>query len=123
MTQSSQRVSRGALLEIASDVVWRFRAYDAYDRVEAKACRAIRQRCPGFTTRQYANAFAKNLELYDVVEQLVKSRALQFWEAQASGDQSWSRLLDEELRARFPGFRISTLRGMVGMMFYYWHMR
>ena len=123
MPDSSDRLSRGALLEVASDVVWRFRAYEAYSGNASTAIRALRARCPGFTSRQYANAFAKNVELYDTVEKLVRERAEELWSAHKSGDQTWSRRFDEQLRSRFKGFRVSTIRGMVGMMFYYWHLR
>ena len=120
---SDSRVSRGELLDFSADVAWRFRAYDGYGQNESTAVRAIRKRCPGFTTRQYNNSFAKALELYDVIYHLVKDRSSEFWDAYRSGDEAWPRLLDDDLRTQFPGFRLSTIRGLVGMTFYYWHLR
>ena len=120
---ASASVSRGQLLDVASDVAWRFRAYDAYGGKDATAIRAIRKNCPGFSSRQYANAFAKALDLYDVVEELVRQRAKDLWDAHKSSDDSWPQSLDQELRSRFSGFRVSTFHSLVGMMFYYWHMR
>ena len=58
-----------------------------------------------------------------MVERTVRGRARDFWDAHNSGDESWPQHLDEELRRQFPGFRLSTFHSMVGMMFYYWHMR
>lgn len=92
-------------------------------RNRAVAMRAIRQRCAGFTARQYRNAFSKSLELYEEVQQLVQEDAEQLWAAQKSGDDSWPQRFDSELTQRCPGFRVSTLRKMVGMSFYYWHLR
>lgn len=119
----SSCVSRGQLLDVASDVAWRFKAYGSYGGKDVTAIRAIRKKCPGFTSRQYANAFAKALELYDVVEKQVRERSSDLWDAHNAGDESWQKLLDDDLRSRFSGFRLSTFHSLVGMMFYYWHMR
>jgi hypothetical protein len=73
-------VSRGRLLDVASDVAWRFKAHHSYGGKDTTAIRAIRKKCPGFTPRQYANAFAKALDLYDAVEQLVRERASDLWD-------------------------------------------
>jgi hypothetical protein len=116
-------ISRGQLLDTATNVAWRFKAYDSYGGDEATAIRAIRRKCPGFSSRQYANAFAGALQLYDAVDTQVRERASEFWDAHNSGDDSWPRLLDCDLRSHFPSFRLSTFRILVGMMFYYWHMR
>ena len=123
MSRSSPHASRGTFLDVASDAAWQFRAYDAYGGNESTACRAIRRRCPGFTLRQCTNAFAKALELYDVVEQLVREHAKDLWAAHDSGDKSWPGHFDDQLRSRFTGFRLATFHSLVGMMFYYWHMR
>ena len=116
-------VSRGRLLDVVSDVAWRFKAHHSYGGKDTTAIRAIRKKCPGFTPRQYANAFAKALDLYDAVEQLVRERASDLWDAHNSGDESWPQLFDRDLRSRFSAFRLSTFHSLVGMMFYYWHMR
>ena len=116
-------VSRAQLLDLASAVAWNFKAYGSYEGKHASAIRAIRKRCPGFTSRQYANAFAKALKLYDAVESLVRERAQDLWDAHKSGDNSWPQFLDADLRSCFPGFRLSTFHSLVGIMFFYWHMK
>lgn len=116
-------VSRGQQLDFAADVAWRFKAYRAYGQKESTAIRAIRKKCPGFTTRQYNNAFAKALELYDATNRLVADRSGEFWTEYESGNEQWPHLLDGDIQKLFPGFRVSTIRGLVGMTFYYWHMR
>ena len=113
----------GELLDVATDVVWRFRAYDAYGGSEPKACQAIRKRCPGFSPRQYYNAFTKSLELYNVVERLVKEYSSKLWDIYKTDKDGWQNFFDQELKARYPSFRLSTLRGMVSMMFFYWHLK
>jgi hypothetical protein len=110
-------------LDVASNVAWRFKAYGSYGREVETALRAIRRKCPGSSSRQNVNAFTKALELYDVIERLVRERASDLWDAYNSGDKSWPEFIDDDLRSRFPGFRLSTFHVLVGMMFYYWHMR
>lgn len=119
----STLASRGELLDVATAVAWRFRAYGSYGGNQATAIRAIRRRRGGFTARQYANAFTKTLELYDVVQLLVNEHADEFWAVHNRGDESWPKQFDRELSNRCSGFRRSTLRSLVGMTFYYWHMR
>lgn len=116
-------VSRGELLDVATDVVWRFKAYRGYGGNESTAVRAIRRKCPGFTARQYENALAKAFDLYTTVERLVRDRASDLWEAHNAGDESWPHQLASDLKLQFKGFRIATFHSLVGMMFYYWHMR
>jgi len=120
---TSNTVTRGELLDVAADVAWRFNAYGSYGTNRATAIRAIRRKCTGFSPRQLENAFEKSLALYDFAQQLVREHAAKLWAATKSGDKNWSRLLDNVLRSRFPAYRISTLRNMVAMTFYYWHMR
>lgn len=115
-------MTRGELLDFAADVAWRFNAYDSYGANRATAIRAIRRKCTGFTPRQIENAFDSAMSLYDVVQPLVKEHAAEFWAATERGDKTWS-LLDTVLKRQFPAYRLSTLRGMVAMTFYYWHMR
>ena len=119
----SQKPIRGQLLHTASDIAWRYRAYNSYDNNPATACRALAKRCPGFTKQQYLNAFQKNLELYDTVEKLVAENASRLWAAHKSGDDSWPKLFDQQLKQQFSTFNLTTLRSTVNMMFYYWHLR
>ena len=108
---------------MAADVAWRFRAYDSYGGNPATARRAIRRRCPDCSPKQIENAFTKASALYDSVDDLVRDNASLLWAIHKTDDTSWRRHFDRELQAQFPGFRVSTLRGMVVMNFYYWHLR
>ncbi len=114
---------RSELLTVAAETAWRLRAYKGYSLSKAKACRAIRRRCPTFSTRRCENALAQSLALYDVVERAVSKNKDRLWAAEESGDDSWTSFFDAELRDQFPASRIGALRWMVGMMFYYWHLR
>ena len=116
-------VSRSALLDVAADIAWRFKAYNSYGGDPATAIRAIRRKCTGFSARQLENALSTSLELYDFVHELVRDNASSLWDASKSDGDAWANSFDDVLRENFPAYRISTLRKMVGMDFYYWHMR
>jgi hypothetical protein len=103
-------------------VAWRFCAYDAYDREPAKAILALEKRCAGFSEKQYQNAFEKSVALYEAVQDLLRANRDRVWAAERAGEP-YHKLFNDELAERFPGFRRSTLGSMVGMSFYYWHMR
>ncbi len=122
-TNTPTSTSRGHLLDVSSDVAWRYKAYGAYGGNRATAIRAIRRKCPAFTPRQYSNAFARALELYDAVDAFVQQHESELWDAHNAGESSLPKHLDVKLSARFPGFRRSTIRSLIGMMFYYWQMR
>ena len=119
---AKKRAPRGELLAVASDVVWRYRVYDAYGRDLLGAGRALKRRCPGFSARQYENALAKALDLYEAVQVLLRARRDEVWAAYEA-KQPWHELFDDELRTRFPGFRKSTLGSVVGMSFFYWYLK
>lgn len=119
---TTNRVSRGELLHVAYEVAWRFEAYDSYGRTPATAVRALRRRCPGYTARQYQNAFQRARELYSTVCEFVRERSDDVWERYRAEEEIFA-LFDSELRARFPGFRKATFHQAVAMTFYYWHLR
>ncbi len=116
-------MTRGDLLDVAATVAWRFKAYGSYAGKQATAVRAIRRKCNGFTALQIENAFKKAIELYDCVHQLVRENESSLWASHKAGDKTWPKFLDVTLKQRFPAFKLSTLRMLVGMDFYYWHMR
>ena len=122
MADAPRRVTRGELLSLASDVVWRFRAYESYGEEPARAIRALKRRGPGFTDRQYRNAFDQALSLYDAVQELLRTKGDRVWAAYRE-KRAFHQVFDDELARRFPGFRKSTLGSVVGMSFYYWHLR
>ncbi|MBT5020047.1 hypothetical protein N8590_00910 [bacterium] len=116
-------MSRGEMLDVAATVAWRYSAYRSYHSDEAEAVKAIRRKCPSFTKKQCENAFQSGVKLYTRVKKLVKENADDLWKLYKEGDDSYTNLLDDQLRKEFPAYRVSTLRTMVGMNFYYWHMR
>ena len=122
MSGAAKRASRGQLLHKAYETAWQFKAYDAYGRDPATALRSLRRRCPGFSAVQYRNALDKAIELYDATHTLVREDKERVWAVHEAGGQV-HRLFDEELGARFPAFRKSTFHAIVGMTFYYWHLR
>ena len=117
-----KRVPRGELYSAASTVAWYFRAYRAYGENKARAIRALKGRCPGFSAVQYRNALDKALALYDAVQVLIHENGDRMWAAHDAGEP-YHELFDAELKERFSGFRKSTFGLMVGMSFYWWHLR
>jgi len=115
--------SRGQLLNFATDVAWRIRAYDAYGQKEPTDIRAIHKTFPEFTARQYKSAFTKDVELYDAPNRLVTERSADFWDEHKFSNEQWSHLHNEDLRKLFPEIRVSTICGLVGITFCDWHMR
>ena len=122
MAGSKKPVSRGEFLAVASDVAWNLRAYDPYGKRPAQAIRALKKRCPGFSDTQYRNAFKKSVALYDAVQGLLRTHNDRIWAAYRA-KQAYENVFNEELSSQFPGFRKSTLGSMVGMSFFYWHLR
>jgi hypothetical protein len=117
-----RRATRGELLEVASSVAWNLKAYDNYHRSTTKATRALKRRCPGFTDLQYANALQRAIELYEEADLLVRTNPEQFWDEFHRSKAGPASAIDE-LAERFRGFRKSTIRSTLGMIFYYWHLR
>ena len=122
MAGSEKRVSRGKFLSVASDVAWNFCAYDRYGKEPRKAIQALKRRCPGFSDKQYQNAFEKSVALYEAVQVLLRENRDRVWAAHEA-EEPYHELFDEELSRRFPGFTRATLGSMVGMSFYWWHLR
>jgi hypothetical protein len=123
MPQTTPKLSRGELLDVAFATAWRLRAYGSYGASRKNACRAIRKRCPGFTDTQCENALDKALTLYDAVHDLVERNSKAVWDEYHRVGNDVAKMFDTDLRDRFPGFQLATFHYAVGMTFYYWHMR
>lgn len=116
--------TRGELLAAAWEVARHFRAYGGYGS-EAKACRALGQRRPGFTDRQYLNALRKGLALYDAAAELVArdiGTLLRQTDVGANRFPDFRDLADE-VRSRCPGFLAETYRAALAWVFLQHHLR
>lgn len=122
-------MTRGALLDVAATVAWRFCAYRSYAQDTNRAIQAIRRNCPGFSRTQYENALQSGIRLYEHVKRFVDEHAASIYKDATSlrknprYDQGIVKELIKGTRAEFPGFWISSIRMMIGMNFYYWHLR
>lgn len=118
---------RHELCETATDVAWRMRAYDAYGKNLATARSALRRRCPGFTEDDYDHILDEAIRLYDVIQTLVNERAAEFWAIYDSDrpdrEVAINTCFDEHLADQFPDFPAAAFHSLVGMTFYYWHLR
>lgn len=112
------------MLGAAWEVAAYYRAHSAYGS-EARACRALRRRCPGFTARQYQNAFRKGVALYDAAVRLVDrhAAALERQLDVAANRSPDFRDLAGKLRQRHPGFRVLTYRYALFWAFTWYHLR
>jgi hypothetical protein len=116
--------SRRDLLDAAGEVARSYRAHGAYGS-EAKAHRALARRRPGFTARQYENAFRKAVTLYDLAVELVGRHAdalLRQTDVAANRFPDF-RDLAGEIRSRCPGLRTSTYRGALAWVFFWHHLK
>jgi hypothetical protein len=119
------RHSRRELLDVAWEVAANYRAHDAY-RTEGGASRALERRCPGFTARQYLNAFRKALALYDTAMVVVARHADVLWKQTGTGGDSLAGCRNpagDELRRLNPGFRVSTIAAALRWVFFWHHQK
>jgi uncharacterized protein (TIGR02996 family) len=111
--------SRGTLLQIAWDVARRYRNYGAYGN-DRKACDALERRCRGFSADQYRAALRKALWLCVEAEDIV-ARNLGTLTAQTVLDGLTFpdfRPFADDVRARAPGFQMSTYMYALGWAYY-----
>ena len=99
-----ERMTRGALLDVAAGVAWRYQAYDSYDRETRKAMKAIRRKWPEFSEKQCENALIAAIRMYVRVEILVNEHADEIWRIANQELDDWTNLLDKQLKKEFPAF-------------------
>lgn len=116
--------TRGQFMEAAWQVAHQYRAHNAYGS-ERKACAALQRRCPGFTERQYRNAFRKAVSLYDVAAELVADRAEVLLAQTDVRRNQWPDFSDflAPIRKRCPGFRTSTYRSALVWALFWNHLK
>lgn len=123
--QSPKIAPRGELLQVAFDVARRFKDLDQYGS-EEKALKALRCRCSGFTTKQCQNALAKALDLLEVARDVVPSNLTTIFDIEntpALKGTPYFAHLDDEMKLRCPGFRVSTLRAALGWTLFWHHLK
>jgi hypothetical protein len=119
-----QRLSRSKLLDAAWEVAASYRVHHVYGS-ESRACKALQRRCPGFTTRQYQNAFHKAVVLYDTAVELVGHNAEALWQqtdVEANRFPDFRDLLGE-IRKCCPRFLVSTYRAALNWVFFWHHLK
>jgi hypothetical protein len=124
MMTSQHRKPRGQLLGAAWEVAAHYRAHDGYGS-ESKACKALQRRCSGFTARQYRNAFAKAVALYDGASDLLARHARELCrqtDVTANRFPNFSGLTSK-LRGRCPGFRVSAYQEALNWVFFWNHLK
>lgn len=107
------------LLDVAFDVVRRYKDFDAYGS-EAKASQALKRRCPRYDPEQYVDAFQEAIQLFEAATEVVEANKdvlIKNWGCLHDIDH---RQIDEGLRARCPAFRESTRNLALGWILY-WH--
>ena len=106
------------MLDTAVDVVLNLRAYDRYGESNTAAIRALKRRAPGFSDRQYANAFAKAWVLYDVCTKHISFNQQVVFAAFEAGGKDWTRPFIPAIRQACPGFLVSTYSTTFGFLAY-----
>jgi hypothetical protein len=125
---SNSRPSRSEFLEGAFVVAQRFRCeYRGYESDE-KAIAALRRKFPRFTSRRYANALRKGVDLYDRSVECVQQNIdalYKRWDAIQTCNPTASipRSLINRLKRAVPGFRLSTYRMAAGWVFFWHHLK
>jgi hypothetical protein len=118
------RQSRGRLLTAAWQAAWRYRVYGAYGS-ETKACMALRRRVPGFSAKQYVNAFRRAVDLHESAVMLVARRSKSLWRLTDLAAKRYpdSRAEVAQLRKLGPGFLASTYLSAVEWVFVWYHLK
>lgn len=101
-----------------------FRVYGTYG-TEAKAAKALRRRCPGFSVRQYANALRKADALHETVIAEVAARSRSLLQQTDFAAKRFPDLSDlrQRVRDECPGFWWGTYQGAIWWIFYIYYLR
>lgn len=113
------------LLDAASDVAWRFHAYDGYGKDPAKAIKALSKRAPGHSPEFYREIFDLHLKLLIATIDAVKDAPL-FTKPGKKYSEYTDVSIDfvmDRLRSLFPGYPDDFLGSDVGMVIYWFYLR
>ena len=120
---SKPATSRGQFLQQAWEVAAYFLAHDAYGRNEAAACRALKRRCPGFTKRQYQNAFRKGLALYEAATAAIEPRSGELMKQCKTEEVVDFREFFPQMRRACPGFSAATYASALWWILFWHHLK
>ena len=121
----SQPLPDEIFLSAVSDVVWRFYAYEQYDRDVQKAIEALKKRVPGYAPEFYGEQVVLHLkillETITAVTQALKRLTPETKNSQYSDvDQE---LVMNRLRAAFPDQSDELLSGYIDMIIYWYYLK
>jgi|SRR5215213_6415087 len=112
-------------LSALSDVVWRFYAYDQYNKDPEKAIRALIRRVPGYPPEFYLEQFELHLKLLIATIAAVQEAPKHF-----QPENKYSQFTDvdqsyvmEKLREAFPEHADDYLKGYLDMVIYWYYLR
>ena len=108
-----------ALLDAASDVALRLRAFESYRGSQRRATTALKRRQPGFSEAVYEQVLEAAIVLFDTACQLVDA---EYKRMQASGPvERWPEHLVPSLATQCPGFPPSTYLHLLNWVNAYYH--
>jgi len=110
------------LLNEAFDVVRRYSEFDSYGSV-AKACKALRRRCPNFSSEQYEEAFLSTLQLFNTVIDILAVNASRMWQEEKDTGEIDFTAFDEEIKRRCPGMPLNIGYQSFVWVWYWHHLR
>jgi hypothetical protein len=107
------------------DVVWRFHAYDQYERKPERAIKALMRRAPGYKTLFYREMFELDLRLLIATIKAVGSapkhiKARQIYSEFSDVDMKY---VLRKLQVAFPGLNNEHLTHHIGMVIYWYYLR
>lgn len=121
----SQTVADEKFVAALSDVVWRFHAYDQYDRDPKKAVKALMKRVPGYASEFYLEQFRLHLKLLLATTEAVREAPNHFKPENKTSQYSDvdQEYVIRKLQSLFPEQPDDFLSGYVGMVIYWYYLR
>jgi len=113
------------LLEVLSDVVWRFHTYGQYGRDPKKAIKVLSKRVPGYPLEYYREMFEFDLKILAATIEAVNEAPKNPKPGQAYSEYSDvdSEFVMNRLRAIIPEQPDDSLKRHLGMVIYWYYLR
>ena len=108
-----------ALLDAASDVALRLRAFEAYRGSQRRALTALKRRQPGFSQPVYEQVLQAALVLFETARAMVDAEFQRM--RQGAPVEGWVDRLAPLLAAECPGFPQATYVGLLNWIDLYYH--
>ena len=125
MLISSYNMTDEKFMEVLSDVVWRFQAYDQYGRDRKRALKALAKRAPGYKPVFYSEMFELDLKILVTTIEAVKDAP-----KHPKPENKYSEFSDvdsgfvmDKLRVTFPDQADDFLKRHIGMVIYWYYLR